>query len=289
MYRVFALGAVLLVVGLVGGSGTSAAAEPEPVAHVLILGDSVATGMSWHTDAIAVMQRNLDVDWQVAICRRLTGESCWSDGVQPQSAVDLVNSLPSVPPYVVMVMGYNDYADAFALSVDATMKALLAKGAQHVLWLTLRESEAPYPDLNRQLGGALSRWPQLELVDWNRLSASHPEWFQTDGIHLVDAGGVAMARLAHGSVIEAVDPLQVDRPTLPVLRFGRDYRLQLSALGGTPPYRWRVASGRPPRGIHLTAEGELSGRPRGSRALGFFISVTDADGLTAVAAVRARF
>jgi hypothetical protein len=289
MYRVFALGAALFLIGLVGGSGMTAAAEPQPAAHVMILGDSVATGMSWHPDAIAVVQRNLDVDWQIAICRRLTGQSCWSEGVQPPTAVDLVGSLTSVPPYVVMVMGYNDYASTFALSIDATMKALLAKGAQHVLWLTLRESEGPYPDLNQQLAGAVSRWPQLELVDWNGLSASHPEWFQTDGIHLVDAGGVAMARLVHGSVIEAVDPLQVDVPTLPVLRFGRDFRAQLSALGGTPPYRWRVASGRPPRGIHLTPGGELSGRPRGSRPLGFFVSVTDADGLSAVAAVRARF
>ena len=77
MYRVFALGATLFVIGLVGGSEMTAAAEPPPAAHVMILGDSVATGMSWHPDAIAVVQRNLDVDWQIAICRRLTGQSCW--------------------------------------------------------------------------------------------------------------------------------------------------------------------------------------------------------------------
>src|ERR1043166_6184154 len=140
MYRVFALGAAALLLGLVGGAGTPAAAEPPPAAHVLILGDSVATGMLWHADAVTVVQRDLALDWQVAICRRLTGQSCTSEGVQPQTAVDLVDSLPSVPPYVVMVMGYNDYADTFARSVDETMHALLAKGALPVLWLTLREA-----------------------------------------------------------------------------------------------------------------------------------------------------
>src|SRR5947199_5962484 len=113
MCRVFALGATLLALGLAGAWGTSAVAGSQPAGKVMILGDSVATGMSWHNDAIAVMQRNLDVDWQIAICRRLTGQSCWSDGVQPPTAVDLVSSLPSVPPYVVLVMGYNDDADTF--------------------------------------------------------------------------------------------------------------------------------------------------------------------------------
>jgi hypothetical protein len=287
MYSVFALGALVLAASLAGARANSAGAEEPSLAQVLILGDSIATGMSWHDDAIAIVQRNLGVTWQVAICRRLTGESCWSEGVQPPTAVSLVSSLPSVPPYVVMVMGYNDPADTFGLSIDATMKALIAKGARSVFWLTLRESEGPFPLINAQLYGALVRWPQLQLVDWNGVSASHPEWFQTDGVHLLDAGGVAMARLVHGSLIEAIDPLQVDLPTLPVLRFGRSYSAQLSAIGGTAPYRWRVESGRPPRGIHLTTGGRLSGRPRGSRPMDFFVSVTDADGLTAVGSVRA--
>jgi hypothetical protein len=287
MYRVFVLGMVVLAASVAGARVDTARADEPSLAQVLIMGDSVATGMLWHNDAIAVAQRNLGVSWEVAICRTLTGQSCWSDGVQPPTAVDVINARPSVPPYVVLVMGYNDPADTFATSLDATMKALLAKGAQSVLWLTLRESEGPYPLINAQLEGALSRWPQLQLVDWNGVSASHPEWFQTDGIHLVDAGGVAMARLIHGSLLEAIDPLQVDLPRLPALRFGRDYRAQLSAMGGTAPYRWRVAAGRPPRGIHLSANGRLTGRPRGTRPMNFTVAVTDADGLTAVGSVRA--
>jgi hypothetical protein len=287
MYRVFILGAVVLSVSLTGVRVNQAHAAQLSLASVMIIGDSVATGMSWHADAVAVMQRNLDVDWQVAVCRRLTGASCWDQGVQPQTAVDLVDSQSSVPPYVVVVMGYNDYADTFALSLDQTMEALLARGAQHVFWLTLREAEGPFPLINAQLYAALSRWPQLQLVDWNHYSANHPEWFQTDFVHLLDAGGVAMARLVHGSLMEAIDPLQLQFPTLPTLRFGRSYDAQLSAIGGTEPYSWRVVSGRPPRGIHLTTDGRLTGRPWGSRPRDFVVSVTDADGVSAVGAIRA--
>jgi hypothetical protein len=288
MYRFFVLGGVVLVASFAGARVNPARAEQPALASVMVIGDSVATGMYWHNDAIAVMQRNLDVDWQIAVCRRLTGESCTDSGVQPQTAVDLVDSLPDVPPYVVLVMGYNDPADTFALSIDATMESLLAKGAQHVLWLTLREAEGPFPLINAQLYGALERWPQLQLVDWNSVSASHPQWFQTDGVHLVASGGLAMARLVHGSLMEVLDPLQLEFPTLPSLRFGRPCDAQLTAIGGTEPYRWRVAAGsRPPRGIRLTADGRLTGRPRGSRPMDFVVSVTDSDGLTAVGSVRA--
>jgi hypothetical protein len=288
MYRLFALGVAALALTVAAGSARPARADQPALAQVMILGDSVATGMLWHADAVSIVQQNLGVYWQVEICRRLTGLSCTSDGVTPPTALDLVDSLPSVPPYIVMVMGYNDPADTFAQSLDATMQALVAKGAQHVLWLTLRESEGPYPLINQQLRAAVARWPQLRLVDWNAVSTNHPEWFQNDFVHLVEAGGVAMARLVHGSLMEEVDPLKVDPLTVPALRYGRLLNARLDAQGGTPPYRWRVAAGRPPRGIHLATSGQLSGRPWGSRPLDFTVSVTDADGLSATTSLKAR-
>ena len=288
MLRVFALGVTALSLAAAGACVVPAAADQPLLGRVMVIGDSVATGMYWHNDAVTILQNDFDVDWEVEICRRLAGRSCTSDGVTPPTALDLVNSLSSVPPYVVMEMGYNDPADTFAQSLDATMQALVAKGAKRVFWLTLREAEGPFPLINQQLRAAVARWPQLQLVDWNALSANHPEWFQTDDVHLVDAGGVAMARLVHGYLIEAVDPLQVDPLTVPALRYGRVLNARLNARGGTPPYRWRVAGGRPPRGIHLTVDGQLSGRPWGSRPLDFLVSVTDADGFTAVTMLRAR-
>ena len=65
-----------------------------------------------------------------------------------------------------------------------------------------------------------------------------------------------MAHLAHAAVMQIVDPLRV-RATPLRLQVGRAYTMKLHAQGGTPPYRWRVASGRPPRGFHLLADGTL--------------------------------
>ena len=224
---------------------------------VLVIGDSVATGMYWNDDAIAVMQERLGVYWDVAICRTIDGTSCPFDGERAPTLIQVVSTLGTVPPTVVVEVGYNDPAGTFATEVDHAMSALTTAGATHVLWLTMRESKAPYPTLNALLREAEARWPQLELVDWNAASENHSSWFQTDDIHITAEGGLAMAHLAHAAVMKIVDPLRV-RPTPLLLQAGRAYAMKLHVQGGTPSYRWRVASGRPPRGFHLLANGTLT-------------------------------
>jgi hypothetical protein len=134
------------------------------------------------------------------------------------------------------------------------------------------------------LRSAAAKWPQLELVDWDGFSASHPAWFQTDGVHLLEPGGLAMAHLIHASIFQIVDPLRVVTPLR--LRDGRSYSVRLRARGGTPPYTWRVGSGRPPRGFHLRADGQVVAQPRTSAS--FSVVVTDADGVTALEQATAR-
>jgi hypothetical protein len=268
---VFALVATLAV------TAVSATAATRPT--VLVIGDSVATGMYWHNDAIAVMQTNLDVDWDVAVCRTIDGMSCPFDGERAPTLLQVVAAHGTVPPIVVVEVGYNDLATVFATEVDDAMSALTAAGATHVLWLTMRESRMPYPSLNALLDKAAVRWPQLQLVDWNAASESHPSWFQNDDEHLTAEGGLAMAHLTHAAVTELVDPLRV-RSTPLRLQAGRPYATRLRVQGGTPPYRWRVASGRPPRGFHLLANGSLitTGASRAQATL--MLAVTDADGTT---------
>lgn len=287
MVRVFQIALVAAVV-LAGATANAAVTGVPGAPHVLIVGDSVGTGMSWHADAIAVMQANLNVDWHVQVCRRLVGVSCEDAGNTPQTALALIDGMSSVPPIVVVEMGYNDYEDTFAQSIDETMQTLVDRGAQHVLWLTLRASRDPYPVLNELLDQATARWPQLQLVDWNDYSAGHPDWFQTDGVHLLDAGGVAMAHLVHGAVVGLYAPLHEVPAALPALHRGKPYSTQLRAAGGTGPYHWRIAAGAPPAGLHLLADGRLFGRPRSHDGLSVSVEVTDADGVAVVAHVRAR-
>jgi hypothetical protein len=56
---------------------------------------------------------------------------------------------------------------------------------------------------------------QILVLDWDRLSAGHPNWFAPDGIHLGGAAGIdAYARLVAGALLPT--PSQVPSP--PVVR-----------------------------------------------------------------------
>jgi hypothetical protein len=265
-----------------GAVSTSAAGRPP----VLVIGDSVATGMLWHPSAVKVLDARLDVEWQIAVCRTVAGTSCPYEGARPLTLVDLVDERPSVPPIVVVEVGYNDSATGFADAVDEAIAALVAKGAQHVLWLTLHTWDTQYVAMNAALREAATKWPQLELVDWAAVTRNNYSWFQGDGVHLRENGGIVMAHLIHRSVMQIVDPLRVVTPAL-TLHDGRTYTVRLRAAGGMPPYRWGVARGRPPRGFHLLADGTLIARPpRGARAA-IDVAVKDADGATAEVRVGA--
>jgi len=272
------------MVALIGAvAGLAAGSAPGNVPggpRVTIIGDSVATGMLWHPDAIAVLERGLNVDWQVAVCRRVTGVSCPFEGETVPSLVDLVPTLGTVSPIVVVEMGYNDFESTFAAGIDASVQVLLAHGAQHILWLTLRAVRHPYVRMNEMLSAAAKRYPQLELVDWNRYSRSHPDWFQGDGEHLVESGGVAMATLMHLAVDEVTDPLRLVPPAAVPASVGRIFSLRFQATGGEPPYRFSLV-GSPPRGLHLLADGSLSGTPRSRQRVAVLVRVTDTEGQTA--------
>jgi hypothetical protein len=270
--------AALVAAAVVTSAGAAQPAQP----GITIIGDSVATGMLWHSVAIAVLQDGLDVDWLVGVCRRLEGVSCPFDGAQVPTVVDLVQSLGSkIAPTVVVEMGYNDFEQTFAQSVDDAIRALIAAGAKHILWLTLREVRHPYVDMNDMLASADRRYPQVTLVDWNMYSRSHPDWFQNDGEHLVDEGGVAMATLVHAAVLKALVPVTIMSKRLLVAHVGHAYRARLVASGGTAPYRWTVSHGRLPKGLRLTPDGRIVGAPKNPARVSVAVRATDAVGGTA--------
>jgi hypothetical protein len=258
-------------------AATSVASPVDP--KVTIIGDSVMTGVLWHRDAVAVIQQGLRVDWQVAVCRRLEGVSCPFEGVQVPTVVELVQSLgPEIAPTVIVEMGYNDFEQTFAQSVEDTVRALLDAGVKRILWVNLREVRHPYVDMNGVLEAAAHRYSQLTIVDWNRYSRSHPEWFQNDGEHLVAAGGVAMARFVHAALMKALAPVAVAPRRLPVAHAGRTYTATLVATGGTMPYRWVIAAGSLPQGLGLTKHGRLLGVPRQPAHASVVVRATDAVG-----------
>jgi hypothetical protein len=78
-----------------------------------------------------------------------------------------------------------------------------------------------------------------------------------------------------GVVAAQQQPLAIrEQPLLPLVA-GMDYRMQLYATGGEPPYVWSVVSGDLPEGISLSADGCLCGRPSKAGAYDFTLKVED--------------
>jgi hypothetical protein len=275
---VAALTCAVALVAIASFAATASGSQP----RVTLIGDSVMTGIQWHNDAIAIMEAGLDVDWQVAVCRRLVQPSCPFNGQQAPTLLDVVQKLDTdIAPIVAVSVGYNDSEALFPQNVQTSVQALLQAGVQRILWLNLRAVRHPYVHMNAILAAEALKVPQLTIVDWNRYSRSHPDWFQTDGEHLLDAGGVSMATLVHAAVMDALSPPVAVAATLPAGRVGRAYSAQLKARGGIAPYRWRLAAGKLPKGIELMASGRLVGVSKQAVHTEVTLWATDADGLTA--------
>lgn len=69
--------------------------------------------------------------------------------------------------------------------------------------------------------------------------------------------------------------------SLPAVNTGVSYSSSLAATGGTSPYRWSLASGSLPGGIHLqSSTGALSGTTLLSGSYNFTARVTDSEGIS---------
>jgi len=260
----------------------SSPARVRDLQHVTLIGDSVADGVELDPKAVTILEQGVDLDLEVAPCRRVEGLGCPYQGVRPPSVVQLVQSLGArLGPNVVVAAGYNDYEAQFAGNLEDALAALKAAGVKRVWWLTLRAAEHPYLTMNDDLRAAAQQHPELSIVDWNLYSRSHPPWFQADGIHLVAAGAEAMATLVHKTLVAqgvASPPPRVTTSSLPPAVRDRPYRARLSATAGRAPYRWQLLE-RAPAGIHLEPDGVVQGVPlvpAGTYAFG--VSVRDAAG-----------
>jgi len=270
--------------------GSSAAADPP---RVTVIGDSVLTAVEWNTAPLSIFEQGLDLQLDIGVCRTLEGVSCPYEGGNVPTLMDVVHTLGSrLGPTVLVEVGYNDPATEFAQRVEDSVDALLAAGVQRILWVNMREWQQQYIGMNRILDAAAGRHPQLTIIDWEGDSHAHYSWFQGDGIHLVYEGAVAMATLLNTSIKEALAPspqplaptpsLTITATPLPVAYVGKPYSVRLAAEGGNAPYRWRVTSGPLPRGMHLLANGRITGMPRRPGRLALTLQAADSGGARAV-------
>jgi lysophospholipase L1-like esterase len=246
-----------------------------PLPRVTVIGDSVAVAMGGDNQAVATMKQGVDLQLQLAPCRRVDQDSCPYLGVRPPNVVALVKSLGTqLGPTVVVAVGYNDFEDQYAGNIETALVALKQAGVKRVLWLTLHTAYHSYLNMNDDIFAAAARHPEMTVVDWNVYALGHPAWFQSDNLHLTGAGAEAMATLIHQALVQLGIPVpQKPPPTAPpklhVASFGlpdavrrRPYSTLLRALGGTPPYQWSARSALPV-GLKLSRAGRLAGVPRG--------------------------
>ena len=189
----------LLVAAVLGTSAGQAGSSGTPRERVTFIGDSIASAIAYDAPSKKLLATGIDLDLQLAVCRRLVGDSCPYQGVRPLSLVDLLPTI-QVGSTVVVEVGYNDWEDPFADSVETSLQALRKAGAKRVLWLTLRADRTSYLSMNDVIRAAATRHPEMTVVDWNLFSRSHPDWFQDDGLHLDSVGALMMATLIHRSL-----------------------------------------------------------------------------------------
>jgi hypothetical protein len=256
-------GLILLVVALALGAATSHAATRD-LQHVTLIGDSVADAIPGDANAVAIIRQGLDLDLEVAACRRVDQESCPNDGVRPPNVVQLAKSMGSkLGPNVVVAVGYNDFEDQYAQNIENALDAFKAAGVKHVWWLTLRAAHHPYINMNDNIEAAAKKHPEMSVIDWNTYSRSHPDWFQADGLHMLEPGSEGMATLIHKTLLNdgiALKPVHVATTALPAARRAKPYAAKLRATLGLAPYRWSLLA-RAPKGLHLEADGRIIGKP----------------------------
>jgi hypothetical protein len=270
----------------------TASAGVRGLQHVTLIGDSVADSLPGTSTAIAILRQGIDLDLEVAPCRRVDQDSCPYNGVRPPNLVQLVNAMGTkLGPNVVVAVGYNDFEDQYAQNIEDALNALNAAGVKRVYWLTLRAAHHGYVNMNDDIVAAAAKHPELRVIDWNVYSRSHPDWFQDDGLHLLMPGAEAMATLIHQTLLDdglAVPPVQVATTSLPVAHRGKPYHAQLGAASGLAPYRWSVLE-RAPTGIHLEPSGLILGTPRAKLGLHIFdVQVQDSSGTMATRRLTLR-
>jgi hypothetical protein len=255
---------LLAALALVAAS-SARAAEP----RVTVLSDSILTSVLWYPDNRAILGQGLDLDMEVAVCRRLAGTSCTFEGAAPPTLFDLLPTLSNLGQTVVVEMGYNDDPSSFGANVEETIAKLTARGVTRIIWPTLHVSRSEFAAMNEVLVKAMIAHPQLALVDWDGYSQGHGDWFQTDNLHLTAAGGTGIATLLHRALAE---PLALaPRATLPEAKRGQSYRARLGDAGSDAG--WQIVSGSLPRGLLLEPGGIISGRPlqAGSTSAGLLL------------------
>jgi len=174
--------------GCMDGRRQRRAALTARVPEAIVFGDSVGATFDWVPGTREAAARGLSVRYDLRACRRLIAAPCPPG---PPSVLSSVRSLPgSLGDIAVIDVGYNDWAGTY--DVPRVVRALRARGVQRIVWVTLRETQASYRQINAEIRLAARGSDRIQVADWNRASRGRA-WFGADGVHPNTAGGWGMA------------------------------------------------------------------------------------------------
>jgi hypothetical protein len=109
--------------------------------------------------------------------------------------------------------------------------------------------------------------PEPTIEEWGNLPlgvsysggvlAGTPRQTGTFEITFTASNGIGADSIQHFTL--TVAGLHVTTTSLPEARAGVAYSAQLEAVGGVPPYKWKVTAGKLPKGLRLSSTGHISG------------------------------
>jgi hypothetical protein len=76
--------------------------------------------------------------------------------------------------------------------------------------------------------------------------------------------------------------------SLPGFFLNQPANFQIEAVGGNPPYSFTIVDGTLPAGLHLNANGKITGKPRELADTTVFVLLTDSAGCTLTQAFAVR-
>jgi hypothetical protein len=151
------------------------------------------------------------------------------------SGLDVAEALPADLDLVIVELGYNP-SNNMAADIDAMMTALGDRGAKRVIWVNMADirrtstGASVFGPANAALVAARTRWPNLEIADWNRASTMvgiDRSLLFVDGVHLTVTGQAEFAVWLR-QVITSSRPGESDGVSRP---FEPNQRIELQVVG----------------------------------------------------------
>jgi hypothetical protein len=110
---------------------------------------------------------------------------------QVQGDAAALKAAGAVGDELVVELGTNGY---YSVTQLETLLRTFGPMRRTVL-INTRETRPWEQAVNQTIATVASSWPDTVLIDWYTISAPHPEYFYTDGVHLNPVGAQAYADL----------------------------------------------------------------------------------------------